>query len=491
MRKNFISIKDNVEYTFKKYTNIVFQKQSSVQSLFNGSIFESCEIDDSNFSKSDFEGTVWVNVSANNCILNSCDIKSTIMTSCNFVKCDFSLSMINNTTFKNCSFKDCILTEAIMNQNIFVDCFWNNISLDAATIALSRFENCNIISSILGNCSFYDHIMVNCKFEEVTINIDSIGRIYGLTKEDLQNFKYIFLGKTYGFAPDNFFQKLDSIFEEKKWRLQKILYLFNINALNTYDFVISIFENILFYIDNNIIVKHDELIFVLNILKQLEVERHLPLFAIYRGLELLNPRIETLEDTDTNCYNKLSDFNEFYNGCFLIFNSLLLKFSQENENLLSMDVKSSHYILEIHYESNKTIKFDEILNKFLKLNGYDESYYCQLLQIKKGSIIEVIVTPVITVFMLQLFLYGINGTLLQISDMVTKVQVIKNKKYRNTLLKNSIAGNQIQPEIVGGVLNLAKDKEVNKTIRAVASLLDETKIIGATLTNTTEENKTN
>lgn len=58
MRKNFISIKDNVEYTFKKYTNIVFQKQSSVQSLFNGSIFESCEIDDSNFSKSDFEGTV-------------------------------------------------------------------------------------------------------------------------------------------------------------------------------------------------------------------------------------------------------------------------------------------------------------------------------------------------------------------------------------------------------------------------------------------------
>ena len=67
--------------------------------------------------------------------------------------------------------------------------------------------------------------MTNCNFRDVTINIDSIGRIYGLTMEDLQKFKYIFLGTIYGFAPDRFFDQIDKVFASKEWRLQKSIYL--------------------------------------------------------------------------------------------------------------------------------------------------------------------------------------------------------------------------------------------------------------------------
>ena len=86
--------------------------------------------------------------------------------------------------------------------------------------------------------------------------------------------------------------------------------------------------------------------------------------------------------------------------------------------------------------------------KFLKYNGYDESYYSELLKIKKGSIIEVISVVLISVFALQLLLYGINGVLLQIADMTSKIQVIKSKRYKKNLLNNSIEGKQIQPEII-------------------------------------------
>lgn len=484
MEKKYISVKDNKEYTFEKYTDAVFQEQTSIQSLFNGSILKNCEMNNSDFSKSDFEGTIWTNVLVDKCIFKSCDIKSSIIVNCKFINCDFSLSIVNDTTFRNCIFKDCLFTEAIMNQNTFTDCSIISVILDTATIALSKFENCNIQSSVLGNCSFYDHIMAKCNFREVTINIDSIGRIYGLTMEDLQKFKYIFLGTTYGFAPDRFFDQIDKVFASKEWRLQKSIYLFNIGKLNAYDFIISIFNDILFYIENNIIVRHDELVFVINILKQLKTENHLPLFALYQGIELLNYGIELLGDT--KYYNKTENFYELYNGCFLIFNDLLFKFSQENENLLSLNSEKTHYILEIHYDGDNVINFDEVLNKFLEYNGYDESYYSQLLKIKKGSIVEVISVVLISVFALQLLLYGINGVLLQIADMTTKVQVIKNKRYKKNLLENSIKGKQIQPEIIKNSLDLLKNKEFNKTLGSLAASLDNTKIISANLTNTTE-----
>lgn len=75
MEKKYILVKNNTEYTFEKYTDSVFQKQTSIQSLFNGSIFKNCEMNNSDFSKSDFEGTIWTNLFVDNCFFKSCDIK--------------------------------------------------------------------------------------------------------------------------------------------------------------------------------------------------------------------------------------------------------------------------------------------------------------------------------------------------------------------------------------------------------------------------------
>jgi uncharacterized protein YjbI with pentapeptide repeats len=489
MKEKYILVNDNKEYTFKEYTVTTFENQTSIQSLFNGSIFKDSKINNSNFSKSDFEGTIWINVFVNNSIFKSCDIKSSMFNDCTFINCDFSLSIINDTSFKNCRFEGCLFTEAIMSENTYNGCALNNIIMDSATITLSKFDNCNFKSSLLGNCSFYDHIMVNCHFEDVTINIDSIGRIYGLTMDELEKFKYIFLGTTLGFAPDIFFSQIDKIFANKEWRIQKTVYLFNINKLNSYDFIISIFKDIVFYIENNIIVKHDELIFVLNILKQLKAEEHLPLFALYQGMELLDSGMELLSNNEY--YNKIEKFYEFNNGCFMIFNDLLLKLSEENPNYLSLNSEKTHYVLEIHYDSDTVINFDEIINSFLKYNGYDKSYYSKLLNIKKGSIIEIISVTLIAVFALQLLLYGINGILLQFADMSTKIQLIKNKKYQKNLLKNSIDGKQVQPEIMKSTFGLLKNKDFNKTLSSLANTLDTTKIISSTLNNTSETNNSN
>lgn len=70
--------------------------------------------------------------------------------------------------------------------------------------------------------------------------------------------------------------------------------------------------------------------------------------------------------------------------------------------------------------------------------------------------------------------------------MTTKIQVIKNKRYKRNLLENSIEGKLIQPEIIKNSLDLLKNKEFNKTLSSFATSLDATKIISANLTGTTE-----
>lgn len=107
---------------------------------------------------------------------------------------------------------------------------------------------------------------------------------------------------------------------------------------------------------------------------------------------------------------------------------------------------------------------------------------------KNGSIVEIISVTLISVFALQLLLYGINGILLQIADLSTKVQVIKNKRYQKNLLKNSIEGKQVQPEIIKKSFGLLKNKEFNKTLSIFAATLDSTKIISSNLSKPSETN---
>lgn len=82
----------------------------------------------------------------------------------------------------------------------------------------------------------------------------------------------------------------------------------------------------------------------------------------------------------------------------------------------------------------------------------------------------------------------INGILLQIADLSTKVQVIKNKRYQKNLLKNSIEGKQVQPEIIKKSFGLLKNKEFNKTLSSFAATLDSTKIISSNLSKPSETN---
>lgn len=475
IEKRSIVLVSQTEYTFQLFDDKALHKQTSRQSLFNCSTFKKCHITDSDFSKCDFEGSIFHDTILRNTHVSSCDIRSSVFKNCSFAHCNFTLSAISDSEFINCSFVDCNLDDAILRENVFRDCTISGGSYKMATITLSRHYNCSFSNMVLGNCSFYDHIMDNCRFDQISINIDSIGRIYGLSIADLRNFKYIFLGKIYGYAPETFFRHIQEIFEKKNWKLQKCLYLYNIGEISSYEYIEAVFDTLILYVNGNIIVKRDDLIFLSNIIDKMKESRKLPLFALYIGVEKLFKCLEILKDP--NYYNKEDNFREFLNKMFFAFNELLAEFANLFPDKVETDRLEDKILIKIHYDSDKEINFAEYINSFLQYGGYDNKFYCRLSEIQSGSIIEIIVGSILCVYALQILLYGVNGVIVQLTDLVSKVRVIRTKKHQKDFLSNSMKGLQIQPALFESTIGLLKNKEFGDNMKSLASILNGKEIL--------------
>lgn len=481
-----IELISQAEYTFRLFDNKAVNQQKSEQSLFNCSTFQRCRILNSSFSKCDFEGSIFRDTSFENTCISSCDIKSSLFQNCIFNHCDFSLSAVSDCEFADCTFYACSFDDTVLRENVFTDCTINGGSHKMATITLSKYYHCSFHNTELGNCSFYDHIMDGCLFDKVSINIDSIGRIYGLTIANLREFKYIFLGKLYGYAPATFFEHVHEIFGRKNWRLQKFLYQYNINEISSYEYITEIFETLIFYINENIIVKRDDLIFLSNIIRQMKENQGLPLFALYTGIEKLFEEIKVLNNK--NYYNKEEAFREFLNKMVFAFNEMLADFAELFPDKIETNFLDEKVLLKIHYDSDKEINFSQYINSFLKYGGYDNKFYCRLSEIQNGSVIEVIIGSILCVYALQILLYGVNGVIIQLTDMISKVRVIKEKKNQRDFLSNSIKGKQMRPEFLENVVELLKNKEFNDSIKSFASVLSGSKIMDVSAAPA-EENK--
>lgn len=485
MKKKTLTLSSQKEYTFLKYENILFKNQKSQQSLFNGSVFRDCTMQNCDYAKCDFEGAVFYNVVFNKVNLSFCDIKSSYFNNCQFWDCSFSSSAVTDNDFINCKFINCLYNDAILRNMTYKNCIITNGNFDMATITLSKFIDCEFNNLLLGNCSFYDHIFDKCHYNNVIINIDTIGRVFGLTLKDLKNFQYIFLGKVYGYAPEEFFNRLDKIFKSKEWRLQQAIYKYNVESFTSYEFIIEIFDTLSFFISNNIIVKHDDLLFLANIIDCLKTSHSLPMFALYQGLEKLGIYMKYLGKKDY--INKEELFREFINKMFFTFNELLADFAELFPENLEIGVLQRKVLIRIHYDGEKEIDFSQYINDYLKYMGYNDSYYCHLSETKPGSIIEIIVGSIIGVYALQILLYGLNGVIVQLTDMLSKISVIKNKNYQRDFLSNSIKGHQRQPEVLQNTFDLLKDKNFNRNITSLISALKKTKILDVSVFTDDEE----
>ena len=74
-------------------------------------------------------------------------------------------------------------------------------------------------------------------------------------------------------------------------------------------------------------------------------------------------------------------------------------------------------------------------------------------------------TTVACIFIFQLCLYGINGCLVQITDMKSKLNILKKKNLPQDYVKQSMLGNQKQPELLKFALDRLDSKMVSLLLK--------------------------
>lgn len=294
--KRNIILHDKSENTFKVFENVAFLNHSAYQSLFNGSIIRKSHIETMNFARCDFEGSIFEKTDIIDTNFFHTYFQTSICNKTEFNKCSFETSKINNASFKQCTFLNCSFESAVLSKCEFVNCTFESCKFTGANITLCKFYNCNFTNIKFGNCSFYQQIMINNIYEEVAINLDSLGQVFGISMQNILEFKYIFLGEEYGQALPDILDKLPQIYNSRKWYFSKIIYKYNTNKIDAYDLIKKLNLELIRKIENNEIIKQTELDFIINITGELKKSSKLPLFSLYLSIVEVQNVIEEYND---------------------------------------------------------------------------------------------------------------------------------------------------------------------------------------------------
>lgn len=470
--KNNIKIyfnNNNKDYTFNNYNNLNLYNQTAVQCLFNGSKFNNCLFNECNFNRSDFEGMLNSELNIENTKFQNADIKSNVWHDCRFINCDFSNAYFTDNEYINCLFENCIFREGVALKNLFKNCTFESSDFSESTFTKNIFSCTNFNNTNLGNCSFYKQILNNCNYCNVSMNVDSLGQVYGLNKNAIMKINYIFLGKPLGLITNENLSELIDIFRKKDWFYEIINLKCNLGLLTNFEYINSIAEFFVGKVKSNSILNADEIDFFIMVMDYLYENESLPLFSVMYSYKLLCETMNKLYSKSN--YIKLREI--VVNLQFNINNMTSKLISSYEKEILTVE---NNDIIEImlHYENPEIIDFAKLINLCVTKFGLSENNEATLQSVKRGTYIEFIATTILGVFALKAIMYGIKGILLEVVDIKNGVKQLSAKKEHNPeiiIKENENKRNIIFKNIEN--LNQNINNENNKELSLISKLIEQ------------------
>ena len=472
---NTILLYTRYDYSFNIYKNISILSKDVQKSFLKGCIFRDCYLENVNFDQSDLDGTHIEKSILKDTSFIDADIRSSIFSKSKFIDCIFDSAFINGAYFNECEFVGCSFQRALVSDNKIYNSVYNRNIYINCTQVLNQYNHSKFVDEQLCDCSFYQIIFLKCKFDNVTINIDSIGQTFGISNSDMNDMKYVLRGELLGDPKFDITDIIEASYKAMNWDLYLAIFKLNTQPTNMYYNLVQIFDIIFNNIsENNYIIK-DDVLFLNNIIKLLASEDRMPLFSVTYGISRLSELAKNYNNKDN--YNLLSD------ALSILLNELVQLADVMLENLLSYQNNTfdpmQNVILKIKTQEKLPISADKIINNIL--NDYDENNCPKaiLLGYEKGSIIEIVATTVSCVFLFQLFLFGINGCLIQLTETKERTKVLLGKKKTSTYSKVARTTNQAIPVYLQPILANIFDKILNKKLLDSICSISSEKIIEA------------
>lgn len=416
------------DLTYRKLDSLTISDIDIRQSLFTGSLIRDCVFTRVKFSRSDLDGLRIEHSTFIECDLSACDYRSNVFARCRFQKCDFNTSFIDDCEFQGCELTDCNFTNSSLTHCRFHNSSLTACSLSPGTILHNKLYDSRISDMVLGDCTLLYVILRNCTLERVSINAESIGSIFGLTWEQLSQADMVYLGEEEPIPPDvDILSLISEEYRKRNWHIGQLVLDVNFGlrpAISAFDIYLN--QSYARFAELGF-AKGEELEFLGDLLEELAVLERLPLLTVLNLLEWCTALESAIKQNHPDIPERSGDpLRTLASRAALLTNTLLDKLnsyfpSEEfNENDRSLCIKAT-------FNEKPTLSLTELLNSISTASNLNIIQESRLIRVENGSYIEYVWTTLFTLYAFRIFLFLVNGCLIQLTEMKQRTRVLLRK----------------------------------------------------------------
>jgi uncharacterized protein YjbI with pentapeptide repeats len=433
------------DLTYRLIEGLTVTDRSVHFSLFSGSIFRNCTFLSIDFTRCDLDGMRVENCRFERCSFEGAELRSSTFAHCRFLETNLETVHILDCTFFRNAFIDCSLRMANMTKSSFEGGHFAGSTLTRSSCTLNKFRAVAFEDVTLGDCTFSYNIVKDCRFSDVRIDVECIGLVYGLSPENLAEVEFLYLGEEQ-FVPrdENVVDLLMKLYSERKWAVGLMIMRLNFRITSPVYAIQEYFITLWDSLAAGRLLKTDELSFVTDIFDDLRVDSRLPLLSVVQCLEMANVLAEEMAGAEGEIRTREA-LVRFSNGLSGILYEMMDEF--ERTRVHEAVVGTDHEVAaRAVFQSRPEIFLSDLLNGLAQHVGLPIKCSSRTLDTATGSWIEILHTTVYSMLTLQIFLFLLNGCVIQVTELKARVRVLTNERLPAHFRGLALSAKQELPE---------------------------------------------
>jgi uncharacterized protein YjbI with pentapeptide repeats len=439
-----LAFSPNSDLTYKTLQDVRLENLSLRQSLLTGSILRGCSFREVDFSRCDLDGVRIEQCAFVDCNFEGADLRSSVFSGCELQRVQFEGVLMTDCSFTECSFMRCILN-GVITRCLFSASTIEYCSLEKSSTTLNKFSSVSFTETVLGDCTFLYNITLECCFERSVMNAESLGMTFGLTREDIKNLNLVFLGQAQ--TPPNDFDIIDLLLDSytsRGWVLGLTIMRLNFGLTSIVYALREYFRSFFALAREGRIIKSEEIQFLSDIMSELRTRERLPFLNVIETIEESSNLLSALEGTDSVDPRTEESVVRMSNALFLSMHQMLDDF---NSIRVKVDEEFTDRPAELtlKFTQRPEIPVSQLISSIVTASGLPAMGETFTMETREGSFIEILCTTVYSVVGLQIFLFLLNGCLIQVTELKARIQVLSRRRLPSAYLKNASTPNHEMP----------------------------------------------
>ena len=445
------------DLTYRRIFDLTVSGVDLRQSLLTGSFIRRGAWTQMRFQRSDLDGIRAEQSTFIECDFSTCDIRSSHFIECKFDSCIFADSFIDDCDFDRCDLSDCSFRGSSLTQCRFWDSRIAQCAISPGTFLHNRLYNCRIEDMLLGDATISYIILRDCKLARVTINAESIGAMFGLTRDQVQSSKLVYLGKEQTVPPEiDVTEVVSQEYRKRRWYIGELVLALNFDLLSAVGAFKTYWSKSRPRFSEMGFAKGDEIQFIGDILEELSSREKLPLLALMNTLESCSALTSEFKVRNRPSSASADDAIRTLAGRASLLAGLSLNRLDDGIPELASAKEDVPLLLNATFKERPAITVSELLNS-IAASSFDVVEKSCLIRSEAGSYREVVSTTLFSVVALQIFLFLINGCIVQVTELKHRMKILMRKRdskqYRELAL---IPRQETAPAVLHAVQELAK-----------------------------------